>query len=234
MENKETLFKTNMSTTLAYDEEYFKHIFKKTEKIACAVFFITRSDRDMRMDDTVIVDVEKTTQELMDVSFRALRATDGSRRIRLEEVGYMLVELESKLRLLNAARMLPDDLLAVFVQEIDSVQRTLKRYTKPDLTNPLLGINLPRAETQTMRRTQRVVGEYRGASTGTPNTVQTANRRERVLTVLKDVGEATIKDISERITDCSEKTIQRELISLIKDGLIVREGERRWSKYKLL
>jgi DeoR/GlpR family transcriptional regulator of sugar metabolism len=55
-----------------------------------------------------------------------------------------------------------------------------------------------------------------------------------VLNVIRDKGNATIKDIIEVVKDCSEKTIQRELIVLIKDGIIIREGERRWSKYRLV
>jgi predicted HTH transcriptional regulator len=42
----------------------------------------------------------------------------------------------------------------------------------------------------------------------------------------------SIKDIRTAITGCSEKTIQRELANLISQGLIKREGERRWSVYK--
>ena len=60
------------------------------------------------------------------------------------------------------------------------------------------------------------------------------SRKDRILDIIKDKGEATIKDISSNVTDCSEKTIQRELIDLIKDNIILRDGERRWSKYKMV
>jgi hypothetical protein len=48
--------------------------------------------------------------------------------------------------------------------------------------------------------------------------------------VLKNNG-VSIKDIAEVIKGCSEKTIQRELGVLIRQGLIKRRGERRWSVY---
>jgi DeoR/GlpR family transcriptional regulator of sugar metabolism len=35
------------------------------------------------------------------------------------------------------------------------------------------------------------------------------------------------------IKDVSEKTIQRELISLIEAGIILKTGERRWSRYSI-
>lgn len=58
-------------------------------------------------------------------------------------------------------------------------------------------------------------------------------RRERVLEIVRKNGPITIKDISQQIKDCSEKTIQRELTDLIKDNLILRTGERRWSMYSI-
>jgi len=58
-------------------------------------------------------------------------------------------------------------------------------------------------------------------------------RRESILSLIKTKGEVSIKDISSIITDCSEKTIQRELMSLMGLGAIVRRGERRWSTYVL-
>lgn len=62
---------------------------------------------------------------------------------------------------------------------------------------------------------------------------QLTDRATRIKTVLEAKPEATIKDISEVITDISEKTIQRELNSLIEKGQVIRQGERRWSRYSL-
>jgi len=59
------------------------------------------------------------------------------------------------------------------------------------------------------------------------------SRREFILSVISQKGEVTIKDISSVFKGCSEKTIQRELISLVNDGVVLKEGERRWSKYSL-
>lgn len=60
-----------------------------------------------------------------------------------------------------------------------------------------------------------------------------SNRQNIILNLLKKKKELTIKDISQVIKDCSEKTIQRELISFIKSGVLKRTGERRWSRYSL-
>ncbi len=60
------------------------------------------------------------------------------------------------------------------------------------------------------------------------------DRREAILSIIKNKPTASIKDISAHIRNVSEKTVQRELIALIAMGLVVKEGERRWSKYSLI
>ncbi|PCI21252.1 hypothetical protein COB64_00010 [Candidatus Wolfebacteria bacterium] len=56
-------------------------------------------------------------------------------------------------------------------------------------------------------------------------------RRNKILKFIKLKREATITDISKIVIDCSQKTIQRELLSLVKDGVLKKIGEKRWSKY---
>ncbi len=59
------------------------------------------------------------------------------------------------------------------------------------------------------------------------------NRRNTILKIIKDKKEVTIKDITTLIADVSEKTIQRELITLVSEGVLKKVGEKRWSKYML-
>ncbi len=62
------------------------------------------------------------------------------------------------------------------------------------------------------------------------------NRVERRNVILKLLGERSnlnIKDFATVIPSYSEKTIQRELLSLVEDGLVKKSGERRWSTYSL-
>jgi len=58
-------------------------------------------------------------------------------------------------------------------------------------------------------------------------------RRDQIMDIIRDKGEVNIKDIARIITDCSEKTLQRDLISLVSEGIVKKRGERRWSTYSL-
>lgn len=58
-------------------------------------------------------------------------------------------------------------------------------------------------------------------------------RRDQILALFVKGVDVSIKDIASRIRGCSEKTIQRELNSLLYDNIIERIGEKRWSRYVL-
>jgi hypothetical protein len=64
------------------------------------------------------------------------------------------------------------------------------------------------------------------------NQVKT-KRKEDILKILKQKPDASINDICALFKDCSSKTIQRDLTDLIDQGLVQKEGSRRWSKYNL-
>ncbi|MFZ2303720.1 MAG: DeoR family transcriptional regulator [Minisyncoccia bacterium] len=66
-----------------------------------------------------------------------------------------------------------------------------------------------------------------------PHSTQIESRRTRILKLVKDNREVTIKDIATHFADFSEKTIQRELVSLVENGVLKKAGERRWSRYAL-
>lgn len=237
MESKETSLKTQFAGLVLEDIEYYKYIFKKTEKMACAVFYILRSDVYNSQRDIVVSDLEASAQALLSTSLLSLRSTGRDIEVHALDLKHALIAFESKLRVANAARFLNMELLEVFLHEIDSVQRSLRKYAEPSISNPLMGTEASYVSVRD-RKPLRAKSPLLGGDRVTPNVevggVMGESRRDKVLNVLRDKGEATIKDIIEIVTDCSEKTVQRELISLIKDNKVSREGERRWSKYKLV
>lgn len=58
-------------------------------------------------------------------------------------------------------------------------------------------------------------------------------RGEKILQFLRTNAQSSIKDIAASVRGCSEKTIQRELALLIEQGLVQKQGERRWSVYSV-
>ena len=63
-------------------------------------------------------------------------------------------------------------------------------------------------------------------------------RRFEIVNIIKmNNGQATITDIKNSakgvLKTCGEKTLQRELVAMVADGVLKKEGDKRWSKYKL-
>jgi hypothetical protein len=58
-------------------------------------------------------------------------------------------------------------------------------------------------------------------------------RRNDVLTVVRNKGKVSIKDISQILKDIGDKTLQRELHGLVQEGVLIKEGEKRWSMYRI-
>jgi hypothetical protein len=58
-------------------------------------------------------------------------------------------------------------------------------------------------------------------------------RRGAIVKLLRKQKKITVRDAVAVVPGVSEKTLQRELISMVKAGILRREGERRWSTYFL-
>ncbi len=76
--------------------------------------------------------------------------------------------------------------------------------------------------------------EKRSMSFNKGHIVRDKNKRyETIINLLKNTKEISVKDVSNIVSGWSDKTIQRELLSLVAKGVLKKEGERRWSKYSL-
>jgi len=74
-----------------------------------------------------------------------------------------------------------------------------------------------------------------------------ASRKQRqndiIEIIKKNGGAATIADIKDKVTSLAPgegvlsglggKTLQRELVSMVKEGLLSKTGEKRWSRYSI-
>lgn len=61
------------------------------------------------------------------------------------------------------------------------------------------------------------------------------HRQEFLLSALKEKGQVSIGDLAKALAGAgfgvSEKTVQRELNSLVSSGAVKQEGEKRWRRY---
>lgn len=68
----------------------------------------------------------------------------------------------------------------------------------------------------------------------TKNTDKRHSRKDEIVALFKKEKKfMSVKDVNVFFKDYSDKTIQRELVGLVSEGVLRKEGERRWSKYAL-
>ncbi len=90
------------------------------------------------------------------------------------------------------------------------------------------------SETDEHRPDRSPVKRSRGRSSGYIGNVAKNERRAAIFNLLREKKEITVTDLAAVVTDCSQKTLQRELLQLVEEGILNKEGERRWSRYSLV
>lgn len=220
---------------LLHNDNYYQHIFKKTEKIVSVVFYILNNIEADKKSETHISNLASKAHLVHEHALRTLDARQSASREVLEQFAGALIGLDSTMRIAMATHLVVPDVASVVITEIDTVLRGLNSYIGIEgFDYGSVKVDTKPVNASKRVSSQPVVGESASASTAKVQTMAAAtDRRERIKTILEAKGEATIKDISEIITDCSEKTIQRELNSMIEDNIVKRQGERRWSKYSM-
>jgi DNA-binding transcriptional ArsR family regulator len=231
---------------LSNDTNYYNNVFKKTEKIVSVIFYILSETRTDKMSETHIESIKDRSLKTHELSLGTLSLQPHELSEKLLEFQYGLVALESTLRIASMARVVPQDIFMLLTDQIDAVLRYINNHylqndgvSVEELTEVVVPKSTQKSVTKsagsssTPTQRQRRVSVPAGDISTDAYLVysQLTDRADRIKTVLEAKPQATIKDIAEVITDVSEKTIQRELNSLIEKGQVIREGERRWSRY---
>jgi DNA-binding transcriptional ArsR family regulator len=206
------------------------YIYKKVERLAKALILISPAFKDAH---TLKARVERLSVELIDASLLTpLAARDA--------LSKELLALSSVLSMARTAGLLSTMNAELIAREAHLLLKEVAVYEEPKLSfdeTPSLAVLLrdsvePRQKNQPKVNAGTV--NVREENKGQNGVVKDrGGRREAILSVLEGKGPSFIKDISTVIRDVSEKTIQRELQNLVLEGVITREGERRWTTYSL-
>jgi len=232
--------KTIRLQRLSDDSGYYTHVFKKTEKIVSVILYIMSETKETSATSQQVQLIKDKALMTHEISLETLAYQTHQQTEGINNFVHVLVALDSTLRIAHMAKVIPTDIFALITDQLDTVFRYLGNHYLKDqgikveelVGDPEAKKSPARGNSSATPRQRRVNIPAGDISTDAYLVYsQMTDRAERIKTVLEAKPQATIKDISEVITDVSEKTIQRELNSLIEKGQVLREGERRWSKY---
>ncbi|MEK7641914.1 MAG: hypothetical protein AAB365_02885 [Patescibacteria group bacterium] len=236
-------------------EEYLLYVFKKTEKITAAIYLVSGLLKD---DEPMKWELRDHGMELMSSSFMASSNMPGDKSGVIQSLFTAALETISLLNVAKISNLISEMNHTLLVREIDNVVAMLRDRLAENAENAgyVLSENFFKTPDMFSTGFKSEQGAWRkDANTGHKGhdvvarasnlqnhkvleghssvQVKKGNRQEMIINVLKHQSNLTIKDFSKVIKDCSEKTIQRELIELVDKGVVKKEGERRWSRYSL-
>ncbi|MFA6432863.1 MAG: hypothetical protein WCV82_03595 [Candidatus Paceibacterota bacterium] len=232
-------------------EDYLLYIFKKTEKITAALYLVSGLLKD---DEPLKWELRDRGMNLISSSFTASSAVPGDKNVVIQSLFTSALETISLLNVARISNLVSEMNHTLLVREIDSIISLLRDRLAQNAENA--GYILSEAFFKTpslftsgfksgpaARGTNESKGHPSHKSESvdsTSNLIGHSNvadkknqRQESIVNILRNQSNLTIKDFSRVIRDCSQKTIQRELLELVDKGVIKREGERRWSRYSL-
>lgn len=216
---------------------------KKTEKICAALFLVT---------DTVLNDdpfratvrskglalLEPDTFSQLGTHLEAIVSlctmarwgniiSEMNARILIEECTKLTVFIGTHQEVLQSTGLLSLELFDTPAAD----QEIFDKRHLPDVA-PVAPIVKETVQSQGGYKGQQPADVDKGHSKG-ENKEKQRDRRATILAVLQKKDRINVKDVAQVITDCSEKTLQRELLGLVAQGVLKKEGERRWSTYSL-
>ena len=212
-------------------------IYKKAERLAKAIHLITPAFSES-------VSLRNRIDEIAIGLVDAAILPSGTARMALSRE---LLALSSVLSIARTGGLLSSMNAEVIAHEAHVLLQEVAAYEEPrlflDETPTLSGIakkalardtsdrsgSTPRKLATQKHTAPQTKGHIKDMEAVTDSAVK--DRREAILSVIRNKQKASIKDISTLIRGISEKTVQRELLALIALGRIEKQGERRWSTY---
>ena len=220
-----------------------KYIIQKTQKITSALYLITDLIKD---SDAIKWEIREEGISLVSsaLMFNTSVPVEKDHAFRL-----FLLSSEKIISFLNISlisSLISDMNSSIVIHEIESLINFINKEDKNTslpgyiLSDTFFATDLPDGGLVVEKKDKDIKGQKISSRTigaGDERNVgssKAGDRKASIINMLKKDSSLTIKDFAKVIKGCSEKTIQRELITLVKQGIVKRLGERRWSTYSLV
>lgn len=241
---------------LLIDKHIYEYSYKKTEKLITALYMVTDC---METDDALKGKIRNLGIELLSYMHKLSRVSSSpvDNHTSISTSIMNIDEILSLIEIANTIGFISDMNNSILKKELNMLSSELRQNTtkkdnqftftlnekmfdverEPGLMLGNGSIKDKRTE-YNMSFINKSITTHRPLTKGLNNIGQSLgskkDRMDKIVGIIKDRKEVSIKDISAIFTDCSEKTIQRELNLLVSKGQIKKIGAKRWSRYQSL
>jgi predicted DNA-binding protein len=232
----------------------FMNLYNKSYRLSAAVFAISNvMDENEEIRDRI----KKLSLEIVSMSVRLKDANFYDTKKQIGEIEKKSLELMSMLDISAIAGMISKMNAKIIKEEFESFIKELNNFSLGLNSNNNIKVedilkNTANSQNRTtdvfepndtLRIAQTtpdhnslngVVNKNNSNGISSNGHKRKETRKINILNFIKSHNNITIKDIVPHIIGCSEKTVQRELINLINEGKIKKNGERRWTRYSVI
>src|SRR3989338_3698928 len=128
IKDTEKLYRTD--NILLADSNYYKYVFKKTEKIVCTVLYLI-GHADKGHDEMSVMSLKEAAHSVLNTALATLSCRTRTAHDQLYTVITAFVALESKLRVAQAIALIREEIIDILSLEIDTVLRMIRQYLPP-------------------------------------------------------------------------------------------------------
>lgn len=227
-----------------FTDPAYSFIFKKTEKIIAALYLVTNLISD---SEPIKWQIRKSALSLMSDILAYRRSPIPESRQVVISLGISISEIISLLKIAsisNHVSLMNHSVLqrefALLMSGLDSLNSETAGNGAVALPHDFFNVSVVNSHATGNSSAFSSKGQYRTPFGQKDTQVQSVkkdnlkdSRRDTIIKLLKDGKSLGIKDFAREIKDCGEKTLQRELLSMVESGVLKKIGERRWSLYSL-
>lgn len=226
-------------------DEHLFYVFKKTEKIVTALYLVTNLVKD---NDPLKWEIRERCMSLISSAIALASSDSQEKNSYLRFFLSSLLETRTFVNISFGSHIISKMNAEIIISEVDALVIHIKDRTLEDATRAGYILSKSFFATESPSRTddkgqdektvpmpfaQKEKSEASFRKVLQDNDLQKDSRKSSILELLKKQPNMTIKDITKVISDCSPKTIQRELLDLVRAGVVKKDGDRRWSRYSL-
>ncbi len=213
-----------------FANDHHAFVVRKAERLASALHVVTGF---IAPEEPLRQRLRRAALDLVEHSVRVERIARESPT----SFGTRAAEIAALLDTAQAAGMVSEMNAALVASEYaDLAQFVRDRYSIITVSAPDMSAAepaLPAMQTTTvLYKGQKDTPSYRTNKRTNGNGHNGGQRHKDILALFDTHERISIKDAAAAIPGVSEKTIQRELLSMVDKGLLIKEGERRWSTYR--
>jgi len=251
----------NNNPTSPAERQIYEFVNKKTEKLITALYMVTDC---MDSEDALKNKLRFLGVDLLSDMYKLSVATFMERHNRLQISISKISEILSFVDISSTIGFISEMNANILKREFNFLISELQAHLKEKqnssfiLDEKTLEVPRPIEEIKRTFTNGHDIGQYKGqikdnyelrinnyelnkSKEKQDNPYSKQERTDKILSLIKFRGElpdgetgVSIKDISSKFTDCSEKTIQRELNDLVSKGKLKKTGEKRWSRYHFI